>query len=61
MVDTPRGSTLEPLLRRLEEYAGREQTGSTPLHWLHRARVRQAQHLKRVAGVSPQAYRKAFR
>jgi transcriptional regulator GlxA family with amidase domain len=23
----------------------REQTGTTPLQWLHRARVRQAQHL----------------
>lgn len=107
---TPQGSELEPLLRWLEENAGREltlediagradmstrtllrrfreQTGSTPLQWLHRTRIRQAQHLlettghsveriavqvgfgsptafrdrfKRVAGVSPQAYRKAF-
>lgn len=66
----------------------REQTGTTPLQWLHRARVRRAQHLlentdhaveriahqagfgsptafrdrfKRVVGISPQAYRRAFR
>lgn len=66
----------------------REQTGTTPLQWLHRARVRQAQHLlettehtveriaaqvgfgsptafrdrfKRTTGVSPHAYRRAFR
>jgi len=64
----PRGSTLEPLLRWLEESASaditteriaahagmstrtlnrrfREQTGTTPLQWLHRARVRRAQFL----------------
>jgi transcriptional regulator GlxA family with amidase domain len=108
---TPRGSTLEPLLRWMEDnsardltldeiaaHAGmstrtlnrrfREQTGTTPLQWLHRARVRRAQHLlettthpvdriaaqvgfgsptafrdrfKRVAGLSPNAYRRAFR
>jgi transcriptional regulator GlxA family with amidase domain len=66
----------------------REQTGSTPLQWLHRARIRRAQHLlettdhaverigtqvgfgsptafrdrfKRTTGVSPYAYRRAFR
>jgi transcriptional regulator GlxA family with amidase domain len=66
----------------------REQTGTTPLKWLHRARVRRAQHLlettahpverialqcgfgsptafrerfRRVAGTSPQTYRRAFR
>ncbi|MFI2758216.1 GlxA family transcriptional regulator [Streptomyces echinatus] len=66
----------------------REQTGTTPLQWLHRARVRRAQYLlettdhpveriaaqtgfgsptafrerfRRVAGTSPQGYRKAFR
>ena len=66
----------------------REQTGTTPLQWLHRARIRQAQHLlettpepvdriggrvgfgsptafrdrfKRVVGVSPHSYRRAFR
>ncbi|MES9605263.1 helix-turn-helix domain-containing protein [Actinomadura sp. NPDC000929] len=66
----------------------REQTGTTPLQWLHRARVHQAQHLlettehtveriaaqvgfgsptafrdrfKRTTGVSPHAYRRAFR
>jgi transcriptional regulator GlxA family with amidase domain len=66
----------------------REQTGTTPLQWLHRTRIRQAQHLlettshpvdriatqvgfgsptafrdrfKRVAGTSPNAYRRAFR
>ena len=64
----PRGSTMEPLLRWLDDQAGRdlsldeiaahagmstrtlnrrfrEQTGSTPLQWLHRARIRRAQHL----------------
>ncbi len=76
------GLSSRTLLRRF-----REQTGTTPLQWLHRARVRRAQHLlettahpveriaaqvgfgsptafrdrfKRVAGVSPQAYRRAF-
>jgi transcriptional regulator GlxA family with amidase domain len=107
----PRGSSMEPLLRWLEESAGadlttgriaaragmstrtlnrrfREQTGTTPLQWLHRARVRRAQYLlettaeavdrigdqagfgspttfrdrfKRTVGISPQAYRQAFR
>ncbi|MEU2871948.1 helix-turn-helix domain-containing protein [Streptomyces olivoreticuli] len=64
----PRGSTLEPLLRWLEDNARREltlddvasqagmsvrtlnrrfreQTGTSPLQWLHRARIRQAQYL----------------
>ncbi|MFF1476843.1 GlxA family transcriptional regulator [Streptomyces sp. NPDC058301] len=64
----PRGSTMEPLLRWMEENAGadltlddlaaragmsartlhrrfREQTGTSPLQWLHRARIRRAQHL----------------
>ncbi|MVO87592.1 helix-turn-helix domain-containing protein [Streptomyces sp. p1417] len=76
------GLSSRTLLRRF-----REQTGTTPLQWLHRARVRRAQHLlettehpveriaaqvgfgsstafrdrfKRIAGVSPQAYRRAF-
>ncbi|RDI42783.1 GlxA family transcriptional regulator [Nocardia mexicana] len=65
----------------------REQTGTTPLHWLHRTRVRRAQLLlettrhsvehigaqvgfgsptafrdrfKRITGVTPLAYRRAF-
>ncbi|GAA0353690.1 GlxA family transcriptional regulator [Streptomyces blastmyceticus] len=65
---TPRGSTLEPLLRWMEDNARREltlddvasqagmsvrtlnrrfreQTGTSPLQWLHRARIRQAQYL----------------
>jgi transcriptional regulator GlxA family with amidase domain len=65
---TPRGSTMEPLLRWMQEnaqqdltlddiaaHAGvstrtlnrrfREQTGTTPLQWLHRARIRHAQYL----------------
>jgi transcriptional regulator GlxA family with amidase domain len=65
---TPRGSTMEPLLRWMQEnaqqdltlddiaaHAGmstrtlnrrfREQTGTTPLQWLHRARIRHAQFL----------------
>jgi transcriptional regulator GlxA family with amidase domain len=92
----PRGSTLEPLLRWLDESAGRdltmadiaaqagmstrtlnrrfrEQTGTTPLRWLHRARVRQAQHLletaaegvdrigDRVGFGSPTAFRERFK
>ncbi|GGX65094.1 GlxA family transcriptional regulator [Streptomyces minutiscleroticus] len=77
------GTSARTLNRRF-----REQTGTTPLQWLHRARVRRAQHLlettghpveriahqagfgsptafrdrfKRVVGLSPQAYRRAFR
>ncbi|WP_432252340.1 GlxA family transcriptional regulator [Streptomyces sp. HNM1019] len=64
----PRGSLFEPLLRWMEDNAGRdltlneiaahvgmstrtlnrrfrEHTGTTPLQWLHRARIRQAQYL----------------
>ena len=93
---TPRGASLEPVLRWLQDnaakdltlediagYAGmssrtlnrrfREQTGSTPLQWLHRARIRQAQHLlevtdqpvERIAGLvgfgSPTAFRDRFK
>ncbi len=92
----PRGSAMEPLLRWLEENAGRdltlgeiaaragtstrtlnrrfrEQTGSTPLQWLHRARIRRAQHLlettaqpvDRIGGAvgfgSPTAFRDRFK
>ncbi len=51
----------------------REQTGSTPLHWLHRARLRQAQYLlettdhsvERIAGQvgfgSPTTFRDRFK
>ncbi|NYJ32383.1 GlxA family transcriptional regulator [Nocardiopsis aegyptia] len=76
------GTSPRTLTRRF-----REQTGTTPLQWLHRQRVHQAQHLlettdhpveriaervgfgsptafrdrfRRVAGTSPQAYRRAF-
>ncbi|MFD7511917.1 helix-turn-helix domain-containing protein, partial [Streptomyces sp. NPDC059853] len=50
-----------------------EQTGTTPLQWLHRARVRRAQHLlettdhpvERIAGQvgfgSPTAFRDRFK
>jgi transcriptional regulator GlxA family with amidase domain len=71
----PRGSAMEPLLRWLDENAGREltlddiaahagmstrtlnrrfreQTGTTPLQWLHRARIRRAQHLLETTGHS---------
>ncbi len=34
------GTSTRTLIRRF-----REQTGTTPLQWLHRARIRQAQHL----------------
>lgn len=92
----PRGATMEPLLRWLEESAGREltmaeiaahagmstrtlnrrfreQTGTTPLQWLHRCRVRHAQHLlettadgvdrigARVGFGSPTAFRDRFK
>ncbi|MEV6630395.1 helix-turn-helix domain-containing protein [Actinoplanes sp. NPDC051470] len=92
----PRGSTMEPLLRWLEESAPaelttaqiaakanmstrtlnrrfREQTGTTPLRWLHRARVRRAQHLlettddtvdligDRAGFGSPTAFRDRFK
>ncbi|MGK5553419.1 GlxA family transcriptional regulator [Actinomadura kijaniata] len=76
------GTSTRTLIRRF-----REQTGTTPLQWLHLARVRRAQHLlettdhsveriaaqvgfgsptafrdrfKRITGVSPQSYRRAF-
>jgi transcriptional regulator GlxA family with amidase domain len=51
----------------------REQTGTTPLQWLHRARIRQAQHLlettgeavdrigERVGFGSPTAFRERFK
>lgn len=92
----PAGTTLEPVLRWLEDncdrdltleeiaaHAGmstrtlnrrfREQTGTTPLQWLHRARVRRAQYLlettpypvERIAYQagfgSPTAFRERFR
>ncbi|MFE0811858.1 GlxA family transcriptional regulator [Streptomyces sp. NPDC058794] len=62
------GMSTRTLIRRF-----REQTGSTPLQWLHRARVRQAQHLlettehsvERVAAQvgfgSPTAFRDRFK
>lgn len=73
----PRGSTLEPVLRWMEDncaknltlddiacHAGmssrtlnrrfREQTGTTPLRWLHRARIRQAQYLLEATAHSPE-------
>lgn len=92
----PRGSQMEPLLRWLEESAGRdltldeiaaqagmstrtlnrrfrEQTGTTPLQWLHLARIRRAQHLlettahpvdrigSQVGFGSPTAFRDRFK
>ncbi|AGL20629.1 GlxA family transcriptional regulator [Actinoplanes sp. N902-109] len=92
----PRGSTLEPLLRWLDERAAdelttadiaaqagmstrtlnrrfREHTGTTPVQWLHLARIRRAQHLLEttVEGVdrigsavgfgSPTAFRDRFK
>ncbi|MFI7601044.1 GlxA family transcriptional regulator [Actinoplanes sp. NPDC049681] len=92
----PRGSSMETLLRWLEENAGRnltmaqiaahagmstrtlnrrfrEQTGTTPLQWLHLARIRRAQHLLettadgvdrigvRVGFGSPTAFRDRFK
>ncbi|MFF5403048.1 GlxA family transcriptional regulator [Streptomyces misionensis] len=62
------GTSTRTLIRRF-----REQTGSTPLQWLHRARVRQAQHLlettehsvERIAAQvgfgSPTAFRDRFK
>jgi transcriptional regulator GlxA family with amidase domain len=69
------GSSLEPLLRWMEENAHRrltldeiatratmstrtlnrrfrEQTGTTPLQWLHRSRIRRAQYLLETTGHS---------
>ncbi|GAA0596248.1 GlxA family transcriptional regulator [Streptomyces crystallinus] len=92
----PRGSTMEPLLRWMEENAGedltlddlaaragmsartlhrrfREQTGTSPLQWLHLARIRRAQHLlettahpvdriaRQVGFGSPTAFRDRFK
>ncbi|MFE3140703.1 GlxA family transcriptional regulator [Streptomyces scopuliridis] len=92
----PAGATMEPLLRWMEENAGREltlkdiaaraatstrtlnrrfreQTGTTPLQWLHRARIRQAQYLleatthpvdriaTQVGFGSPTAFRDRFK
>jgi transcriptional regulator GlxA family with amidase domain len=41
------GTSTRTLIRRF-----RDQTGTTPLQWLHRARVRQAQHLLETTGHS---------
>lgn len=41
------GTSTRTLMRRF-----REQTGSTPLQWLHRARIRQAQHLLETTAQS---------
>jgi transcriptional regulator GlxA family with amidase domain len=93
---TPRGSTMEPLLRWMQDNVAddltlddiaaraglstrtlnrrfREQTGTTPLQWLHRARIRQAQYLleatthsvdriaSQVGFGSPTAFRDRFK
>lgn len=62
------GMSIRTLNRRF-----REQTGTTPLQWLHRTRIRQAQHLlettadavDRIAGQvgfgSPTAFRERFK
>jgi transcriptional regulator GlxA family with amidase domain len=62
------GMSVRTLNRRF-----REQTGTTPLQWLHRARIRQAQHLleattepverisERVGFGSPTAFRDQFK
>jgi transcriptional regulator GlxA family with amidase domain len=62
------GLSTRTLLRRF-----REQTGTTPLQWLHRARVRQAQFLlettahpvdriaRQVGFGSPTAFRDRFK
>ena len=62
------GTSTRTLIRRF-----RDQTGTTPLQWLHRARVRQAQHLlettehsvERIGGQvgfgSPTAFRDRFK
>ncbi|MFF7017356.1 MULTISPECIES: helix-turn-helix domain-containing protein [Streptomyces] len=62
------GMSTRTLMRRF-----REQTGTTPLQWLHRARIRQAQHLlettdhsverigSQVGFGSPTAFRDRFR
>ncbi|NUK03825.1 helix-turn-helix domain-containing protein [Streptomyces lunaelactis] len=93
---SPDGAPLEPLLRWMEENAGREltvgeiaahagmsprtlnrrfreQTATTPVRWLHRARIRQAQYLlettahavdriaTQVGFGSPTAFRDRFK
>ncbi|MEE6261718.1 GlxA family transcriptional regulator [Plantactinospora sonchi] len=93
---TPRGSALEPVLRWMQDNAGkdltlddiaahagmsartlnrrfREQTGTTPLQWLLRSRIRQAQYLleatdhpvdriaTQVGFGSPTAFRDRFK
>lgn len=62
------GTSTRTLIRRF-----REQTGTTPLQWLHRARIRQAQHLlettphtverigSQVGFGSPTAFRDRFK
>ncbi|WP_042396770.1 GlxA family transcriptional regulator [Streptacidiphilus carbonis] len=62
------GTSTRTLIRRF-----REQTGTTPLQWLHRARIRQAQHLlesthhtverigAQVGFSSPTAFRDRFK
>jgi transcriptional regulator GlxA family with amidase domain len=62
------GTSTRTLIRRF-----REQTGTTPLQWLHRARIRQAQHLlettrhpverigAQVGFCSPTAFRDRFK
>ncbi|MFD7876710.1 GlxA family transcriptional regulator [Streptomyces sp. NPDC059766] len=62
------GTSTRTLIRRF-----REQTGTTPLQWLHRARIRQAQHLlettehsvERIGGQvgfgSPTTFRDRFK
>jgi transcriptional regulator GlxA family with amidase domain len=62
------GTSTRTLIRRF-----REQTGTTPVQWLHRARIRQSQHLlettrhsvERIAGQvgfgSPTAFRDRFK
>ncbi|MEW1690652.1 GlxA family transcriptional regulator [Streptomyces sp. NPDC091265] len=62
------GTSTRTLIRRF-----REQTGTTPLQWLHRARIRQAQHLlettrhsverigTQVGFGSPTAFRDRFK
>jgi transcriptional regulator GlxA family with amidase domain len=62
------GMSTRTLIRRF-----REQTGTTPLQWLHRARIRQAQHLlestehsverigAQVGFASPTAFRDRFK
>lgn len=67
-IATQAGTSTRTLIRRF-----REQAGTTPLQWLHRARVRQAQHLlettqhsverigAQVGFGSPTAFRDRFK